>query len=488
MIKLYRLTLLMLMVWYGLSGISQVVSPAVADHRLIDSAFVSMDSIFAAESDDRSPVVITDINITGYRKTRLYIIEREIPFKLGDYISKKDLPARLELCRQQLMNTSLFVDVDVKLARQYNELAFIDITVKERWYMFPLPYFKIVDRNFNQWWVEHNHSLKRVNYGIKFMHNNFSGRNDELNVYLINGYTQQASFRYTQPFADKSLKYGFDVGFAYARTKELGYATIDNKQKFYNDDKFINESMHTDFAISYRPRIKTRHYFRFSYTQQKVTDSVYIKNPDYFDPQKNKISFPEISYSINYYNVDYIPYPFKGTTFNGTVAKRGFTPDMNMWHLSASATQTIPIFPKAQLYLQATGTIKLPFDQPYYNKRLFGYGDLYMRGLEYYVADGVAGFVARATIRKEILSFNIKPPIVIEGHDKIPFRILLKTFGDVGYAYDKNPVNSNLNNKLLKTWGVGIDILTFYDFVIRFEYSFNQLNEQGIFIHTRSDF
>lgn len=442
------------------------------------------------KSDDKSPVIIADILILGNKKTKPYIVEREIPFKIGNHIMRGELPAKLELARQQIMNTRLFIEVTVKLEKQVDDLAFITVQVKERWYFFPLPYFKIVDRNFNEWWVEHGRSLDRVNYGLKISHKNISGRADQMRLYLITGYSQQATFRYTQPAADKSLKFGFDIGFVYARNKELGYNTDSNKQKFFkNEERFISELFRWDVAVIYRPKVRTKHYLRFGYTRMSVDTVILNLNPNYFPTKSNKLIYPEISYSIDYAKVDYIRYPTKGITFSAALTKRGFTKQMDVTELAAQATYTIPVYTKNQIYLQAAGIVKFPFDQPYYNKRLFGYGALYLRGLEYYVVDGVAGFVGKITARREVLNFNIKPPIVVKGHEKIPFRIFLKLYSDVGYAYDKNPVNhSMLSNKWMRSYGVGIDILSFYDFVIRFEYSFNQLNEQGLFVHSGNDF
>ncbi len=483
---MYRLFFSVMLLVLGVYGGRSQDTPLPAFTGAADPVF---DTASLSE-DDKSPVIIADIYITGNKKTKSYIIEREIPFRIGNHLLRGELPAKMELARQQIMNTSLFIEVAVKLDRQVDDLAFITVHVKERWYFFPLPYFKIVGRNFNEWWVEHKRSLKRVDYGLKLMHNNISGRSDQLRFYLITGYSQQVSFRYEQPAADKSLKYGFGIGFNYGRNKELSYATDSNKQRLYkNEERFIIESFHTDLTFIYRPKVRTKHYLRLGYTRSKIDTAVLSLNPDFFPARNTKVSYPEITYSINHQNVDYIPYPTKGVTLWASLMQRGFSSDVNLLELTAAATYTIPVFSRSQLYLQAAGTVKLPFDQPYYNKRLFGYGHFYMRGLEYYVADGVAGFLARATARREVLNFNIKPPIKVQGHEKIPFRILLKVYGDLGYVYDKNPINySALSNKWLRTYGVGIDIVSFYDFVIRFEYSFNQLNEQSLFLHSRDDF
>ena len=112
-------------------------------------------------------------------KTKSFIIEREIPFKTGDTIATEKLIKYLEIAKQQLINTSLFLDVSVYIEKRYNQFVFITVYVKERWYILPLPYFKYIDPNINTWWVTYNHSLKRTNYGIKFLHNNISGRNDK---------------------------------------------------------------------------------------------------------------------------------------------------------------------------------------------------------------------------------------------------------------------------------------------------------------------
>ena len=40
-----------------------------------------------------------------------------------------------------------------------------------------------------------------------------------------------------------------------------------------------------------------------------------------------------------------------------------------------------------------------------------------------------------------------------------------------------------LNNKLIHSWGLGVDMITFYDIVFKFDYSFNQLGRKR-FVYT----
>jgi outer membrane protein assembly factor BamA len=437
-----------------------------------------------------SPVVkVGKITISGNRKTKPYIILREVSFREGQYILKTDLQKKIEDAQHYLMNTSLFVDVAVAIVAQQGDAVVVNIEVKERWYLFPLPYFKIVDRNFNQWWVEHHRDLNRVNYGVKFNYYNASGRNDKVSLYAVTGYSRQVAFSYNQPFADKTLKHGFGVSFTTGQQREMTYGSNFNKQAFLVQDGFTRTYTRADLNYYYRPALKTRHTIRLSYTVDKVADTILKLNKRFWgDTARTTTRYPELFYSLQYVNVDYQAYPSNGLLGNIHFLKRGLDKQVNLWQLGFSGTYTKTIFRKTQLQFQAGGVIRFPMNQPYYNQALFGYGDIYMRGLEYYVIDGSAGIVGRVTARKEVLAFSVKSPLKALSKNRIPFRFFLKAYTDAGYAYNKFPGTSMLNNKFLRTWGAGLDILTIYDFVIRMEYSFNQLGDNGLFLHSKSDF
>ena len=158
------------------------------------------------EISESAPVTIRDIIISGNKKTNERIILREIPFKEGEQYELNDLVKKIADAKRQLMNTVLFHEVAVEIKSFEENNADILIAVKERWYLFPIPYFKYIDRNLNEWLFENNASLKRVNYGIKVLYNNVSGYNDKLNLWLINGYTKQISINYDRLYIDKKLK------------------------------------------------------------------------------------------------------------------------------------------------------------------------------------------------------------------------------------------------------------------------------------------
>lgn len=440
---------------------------------------------------DTTEVVIGNIVISGNKKTKDYIILRELSFKSGDRTTIAELQIKLLQAKQQVFNTALFLNVEIYPTSQKGEVMDLQVDVKERWYILPLPTFAIADRNFSTWIKDSKASFDRVNYGLSIFHNNLSGRNDALSINFVNGYSRQYSVGYSQPFMDKALRHGLSFGMAYTSFREINYRTDNNKQTFYkNLDEFVSSSFFLNATYSYRPDVYWRHYFSVSYSFLNVSDSVLIRNPNYFGSTSNSIQFPEFRYVLQYFNADYIYYPLKGFLGSMRFSKRGFTKQMNTWDFELSMFVAQKIAPKTYVQLQGIGNIKLPFEQPFINQRYMGYGGLFLRGLETYVVDGVGGMIGKATVVRELFDFKIRFPWKNKFIDEIPFKIFFKVYGDLGFAY--NPQNSigniRLSNKLLSTAGLGIDVLSFYDIVFKFEYSFNQLNESGLFLQWSTSF
>ncbi len=494
--KYYLATVIGIFVHCSLYAQSTIAeSPAFTSTGLINDSLPKRDSLV-----NRNIFIISAIEITGDKKTKSYIIERELPFKMGDSVALNVLVEKFDLARRQLMNLRLFNDVVVSLKSFNGYFVEIQIDVKERWYLFPIPYVKLVDRNLSEW-AKQGYSLQRTNYGAKLSYYNFTGRNDKLKAWFITGYTRQIQFSYEQPNADKSLKHGFGIYLSYATAKEINNNTVNNAQQFipapYDpldsltpglfSGQVLNEQFNAAVSYTYRPAIRTRHSFRLSYNTNRIDRAVAILNPKYFNNGKLFVSYPELSYTIDYNNVDYVAYPLKGFIGDASLTRRGINADMNLWQVNAKGTRGWEIANKTYYGLQAYGVLKLPFDQPYYNQRLFGYGDLYLRGLEKYVIDGVASIMVRNTLRRQVYNFNI-PLSLSKSHDKIPFRVYAKAYGDMGYSYNKNFPQNSLVNRMLYTAGAGLDFVTLYDVVFRFEYSCNQLGQKGLFLHFKNDF
>ena len=435
---------------------------------------------------------IGDIYINGNRRTKNYIIERELSFKKGDSLSIAALILAFEKAHERLINTHLFNEAVVYLKATRGYVMDIEIDVKERWYIFPLPYVRPVDRNFSVW-QENHYSLSRLNYGLKYTQYNFTGRNDNLIAWLITGYSRQIELAYDQPDADKSLKHGFGFTIIYALQNQIDAITANNQQYFINADtipyagKYLSEQYNFSLRYYYRPALKTKHLFRLGFNKISIDSAVTVYNPDYLSNHKKQVIYPELSYTLNYTDVDYAPYPLKGVLMEAGFLRRGLSRDMNLWQGYFKSTWSWPIARKLYFSTQNWSLLKLPFNQPFYNQPLMGYGDFYLRGLDRYVVDGVAALMVHNTFMRELFNFEI-PFLHVASHDRIPFRIFATAFTDAGYGYNRNNTGNSLENRFLYTGGFGLDIISFYDFTFKFDYGFNQLGEKGLFLRIGNEF
>jgi outer membrane protein assembly factor BamA len=448
-------------------------------------------------SDSSSKLHVQNIIVKGNKNTKEYIILREIQFAKGDSIVISKLNAELEQARQQVYNTTLFTEVKFEFDVVSAYDIRVTVTVRERWYIYPIPQFKPVDRNFNEWIKTYNASLKRVNYGLKFVHYNLSGRRDQLRIYLLNGFSRDFSFSYNAPYSNKALTEGFVVGAGYSQKKEIPYKTdYNNHLLFYTSDtlrsKFVGSTFFATLGYTMRKGFFVKHYFNLGFSRLTVTDSILLpkNNPNYFNTGTTNANIFEVSYAWQYANVDNVLYATKGKTAFISISKRGlgFTGNINALTLETGLNRYFDLGKKWYSSIQTSGKIRLPFYQAYINQRGLGYGDSYLRGLEYLVVDGVATGLIKSTLKKKIMEFKVPIPFKLKSLSYIPFTIFAKTFADLGFAFNKKEFATNLNNRLLYTGGFGIDILTFYDVNLRLEYSFNQLNQKGLFLHTQSGF
>lgn len=460
------------------SGFLSFAQPSAPDTNAVNQ--------LSREINPKASFVLGEIIITGNKRTKNFIIERELPFKSGDSIYLPDLVKKFEIARRQLINTRLFIEAVVALKSVRGYFVDVVIDVKERWYIFPIPYVKPVDRNLTEW-AKQGYGSDRLNYGFKFTHYNVSGRNDKLRLWLITGYSKQIQFQYDQPYADKTLKHGYKLSFSYASNKEFNYATINNQQQFSDSLGGIN-TWSGSLEYNYRPALKTFHSLRLGFTHLNIDKAVLGANPKYYKGGENNINIPELSYTLRHFNVDYIPYPLNGWMGEVSLLKKGIHSYTEMWQIGAKLTKATDLGKKWSFNWETKGVLKLPFDQPFYNTMMFGYQDMYLRGLEKYVIDGVGGIMSKQSIRKELFRFNIPTFISSGAHAKIPFRVFAKAYADAGYSYNKVAPQNSLTNKMLYTTGFGLDVVTFYDFIFRFDYSFNQLGQNGLFLHLKNEF
>ncbi len=441
-------------------------------------------------------IVINSVEIIGNKKTKSDLIYREMDLKIQDSVSLALLTKRFERNRELLMNTGLFNSVEINIKNWDDEHQALDVvvTVVESWYIFPLPIFSLADRNFNVWWTEFNRSLKRVNYGIRFVYVNFTGNKDNLKMTLQGGYTRRFFLQYERPYFNRNKTLGFTARYFFDHKREFAYTSIDNKLKFYEDLDQINfKSRKSILSIHYRPGVVAFHEFLFKLEDNLVNKDILDVYPRFFNG-KTALRFFEFNYIFVRERRDSRFYPLKGNRLITEFQKIGWGifNDVNQLYTSVDYAHYVPI----RKWLNLEMRVKLQRewtrgDHPYYGLKALGYGEDYLRGYEFYVMDGTDFILSQNALRFKLFEhiFDLKKKMPVKNYRMFPVELWFTLNGDLGKSYNYLfDAGNTLTNKWIFGRGIGIDMVLYRKYAFQIQYSFNDLQENGVFLHIRSDF
>ena len=128
--------------------------------------------------------------------------------------------------------------------------------------------------------------------------------------------------------------------------------------------------------------------------------------------------------------------------------------------------------------------------QPYFAQKGFGFDD-YVRGYEYYVVDGQDFWLSKTILKYALIQktkFDI-PYLKMKQFSRAHYSLYLGIFSDMGYVIDNQTNQENtLSNSLLWGNGISLDYVTYYDKLLRIEFSANHLGEKGVFLHFSNPF
>jgi outer membrane protein assembly factor BamA len=437
-------------------------------------------------------VKINAIVVNGNKKTKEKTILRELHCVVGDSIPTEKIGEIVEKSRLQLMNTNLFSEVKVNVKNwDYDKNTVqVNVDVVENWYIYPYAFADLADRNFNVWWNEKNHDLKRVNYYVGLRLNNLSGHRDILKTYFQFGFGRKVEVNYTLPNIGKKNRFGLLASVLYSKNKEVWYDTKNDKLQYYVNENDNNTQQNTIAysGISFRPEKKSIHYLKLQYDKHLVSDSVaFVKNPYYF-LQKNKLLYWTLEYKYSYDNRDFRIYPTKGNFISLTAEKQGLRKEDGVDAIYGTLlyAKYFKISPKVNF--EGIGKIRHEFSgkrQPYLNLRNIGFGKDYLRGYEYNVIDGTDFAYLKTSFRylffKEKLDFGEMIP---EKSRYFPIKVYFTLNNDFGIVKNQyQDLSNHLQNRALWGKGLGVDLIIYDSFIAQIELSFNHLSKGGLFLH-----
>lgn len=436
--------------------------------------------------------IIRHIYVEGNHRTKSDIILRELDFGTNDTISLATLTDRLAQNELKVLNTGLFTTAKFSFKEWVgatNEVGLL-ISVQEGWYVFPFPILEMADRNFNVWWDTYNHSLRRLNYGIRFYHTNLTGRKDQLKAVFQQGFTKKYELIYTLPYVNKNKTLGVNINFLHTREKEIGYTTLGDELIFSSDsDRPLLRRFRLGAGALYRRRLNLTHHFNLTFHENFIDESVRTElNPDFFLGEKTQ-RYLDASYRLVLDKRDIRPYPMHGFLLDASLEREGLLVHEGRDALNALAAfqQFFSFGKKWSAGFVVKGKLGLLRNkQPYYGSQALGYEPDFIRGYEYYVTDGLDYGYNKSLVRYQLFNreINLGQYMRLESFRVMPIKLFLVLHNELGYANNPFYKEGNpLANDLL--WGttLGLDLVLYYDKVFNFELSRNRLGEYGFYLH-----
>lgn len=444
----------------------------------------------------RDTVTIADIVLKGHKRTRDKVIYREMVLKQGARVADGELRERVDLSYNSLMNTGLFASVEIGIDTLNEAEVQLVVTIRETWYIYPVPVFELADRNFNVWLNERNASLDRVNVGAKLSYYNFTGRRDRFKIGFTTGYTREYEFGYRAPYINRAGSIGLDLNYKFKRQREQNYLTVDNRQLFYStEDDFVYRESSANISMTYRRALYVSHSVELGYRNARIADTIaQVLNPEFFGNGRSSQQFGRLTYNFSDDRRDVRNYPWAGYVVRASLEKEGLgiTGERNGLTAGATYAKFFPLSDKYSLNLGIAGKYSLiRSQQPFLENRAIGFGSNGLVGYQFYVVDGLDMLIWRAGIRRELFrtKLDLGKLVFIDAFRYIPIRILFAVQFNQGFT--NSPFvgeNNPLTNRLLTGMSAGFDAVLYYDMVGSVQYNRNHLGEDGIFLALQLSF
>lgn len=438
-------------------------------------------------------VVVVSLTLEGNKITKDRIILRELDFKAGTRLACKSLNAFFEKELNKVRNTNLFIEERLTYEQVNPGEIAVKLSVKERWYTFPIPVVGLGDRSLNEWWFNQKRDLSRLEYGFKFKRRNFRGRKEDINLVTQFGFTKRLALIYRVPFIDQAQRYGLQFRINLDENDNIAYNTLNNRlMNVQGEQEILRRRAIASMALTRRDGFYHFHQLEFRFNNTWVADTVLTLNPRYFFGDTNRQRFFQLSYSFIRDLRDVAYYPLKGEYLFFEINRMGLLPtdQVNLTDFWFNYSLFRQLGKRFYWASNLSGRVSLPGDQPYTLIRGVGYKPNIIRGYDLYVIDGPHFGVWKNTLRWRALDFTLNWGFIpINQFSTIPIKVYFKAFNDlarIGYP-NVQDFNRRLTNANLAGAGVGFDIVSFYNSVFSLEYSANRHREARFYISISSD-
>ena len=481
---------------------------------LILSAFICFASPLFAQNKDGAvhlpdtiiyqDVKISGVTITGNKLTKERIITRELDFKIGDslqtffkgvhpdFSTKRYAPAdsselklKLQYSRENIINTKLFLTNNLTLEQIDSNRYNLKIDVNERHYWWIFPVIKINAPNFNEWL--RNPDWESVSMGLFFSHNNLWGLGHQFSAVGFYGKSYTFGLGYYIPWIGKGQKVGLRMGAAYQNLYSVEYGSTENERDMIYEAN-SEQDLKINASLNFRPGLYNYATLKLSGEWVSISDSLLELNPHYLGDSAKSVSSISLYADYYYDSRNSHSYPLKGNLLRGFIDKKGLgiiSRDVDIFYYGIDfhfyQTLTKKFYVAEMVKAVSSSGENYPF---FYQQNMTEKKD-FIRGYDLYTLQGDQMYYFRSNFKYELIKPNVKK--TKPGEEKSKFKSLqyafyLNAFADCGYVTNKYSTGNPYDNKMLYSWGLGLDFVSYYDLVLRFEYAFTSIGTNGFFI------
>lgn len=405
------------------------------------------------------PFRVDSVNIKGNDITKDFIITRELTFKPGDIIS-------LEVAsynRERIYSLGIFNQVTLEPEKN-DSFNILNIIVEESWYIYPIPFVNIKERDWN-----------KLSFGMFLVLKNFRGRNETLSAVAAFGYDPTFGLSYYNPnsIANENI-------FFYSR---IGYSDVSNKSLIAEEaagGKFDQKVISGELEIGRRFFIFQRLSLRFGFN--------YIESPFYLEGINASNQRIDRIYSLTaayqYDTRDLVQFPKTGFFANSSYTFKGLgINDINYNVARVDLRSYHHLIEKLHFKMRFTSRFTLGDNIPYSDNSIIGLEDK-IRGFFKNKFEGNHSYFTSAELYYPIIEelyINLDfIPIIPEKLLSYRFALYAQIFADAG-AVQKRNTSLSLNH-FKSGYGAGITILILPYYVARIEYAFNELKKSELIL------
>ena len=428
---------------------------------------------------------ITSIDILGNKRTRPRAIFQEMRLRLDSTYCAQDWHELLEREKNWIYGMGLFdtVGVSLKQLPSGTEVQ-LQVNVKERWYLYPLPIFRISQYDPLFWWRQLDKDFRYVSYGLGLAHLNLRGLNDKLFSQLEFGNERSFMINYRGPYRQlhSGALLSWSAFFDFSQTRSLVYDNLDHRAADLSIlDDFLHTGVAASFGISYRPHQQIEHELKINFQYRRISDTLHKVNNFWLQPtslgaapQRRALG---LAYNFTIDQRDRRNYPLRGRYLSINLQRYGLGAfsEIDITRLRVFYGSYWDLGKKWYLSQLSRASFSLPLGQAYLDYETLNL-KTEMRGYQNKFIQGPHFAHANLLLKRQLFHWAYKSKSQRKGiaqyFSYIPFTFYGYTYINAAAVRSYPQQRLRLNDTLLIGAGPGLELLTFYDVVLGVYYAF----------------